>query len=665
MMTKQNEPPLLVWLINRLACMPFAEVVHRARHACTSWLVKRSIVQVPAAVLVQFMQMDAPVFSLPADIDVAPYIREADAILAGDVSLFATGETHVGDPPAWNLNAQSSHGADHRTNASDSKSGRAPESDIKYIWELNRHLQWVRLAQAYVLSADERYRLGLAGQIRSWLEQCPPLTGPNWSSAMELAIRLMNWSVVWQMLGGGDGALFKDADGEQLRTRWLASIYAHGQFISKNLSRHSSANNHLIGELAGLYVAARTWPFEGRSYAWAAQAKAGLEREAGIQHFPDGGNREQAFAYQAYTCECLTIAGIYDQHSEAPFSDAYWRVLRRAYRFLRSMKDVGGNFPLVGDADDGAVLRLAPRDGGVRAATIVSLGDAIFGEPVAARPDDTVRWLLGEQKNWQRARDSEPSTDWQFPASGYFLFGARFGERDEVKGMVDCGPLGYLGIAAHGHADALAIWLSIAGEECLVDPGTFSYGGAYHWRSYFRGTSAHNTVRVDGLDQSVSGGRFMWTRKATTRVDKVPLSPAPFEFVGSHDGYQRLGDAVRHVRSVIYDDALMQLIVRDDIVGKTNHEIEQFWHFAPNVQVRLGDGKIVASGKRFQLEMQFSPNDLDDLDLQLIRGQEDPPLGWYSRSYGAKEPTTVLRARTSSRAATIEARFAISVFDHA
>jgi uncharacterized heparinase superfamily protein len=224
--------------------------------------------------------------------------------------------------------------------------------------------------------------------------------------------------------------------------------------------------------------------------------------------------------------------------------------------------------------------------------------------------------------------------------------------------MVDCGPLGYLGIAAHGHADALAIWLSIAGEECLVDPGTFSYGGAYHWRSYFRGTSAHNTVRVDGLDQSVSGGRFMWTRKAKTRIEKAPLSTAPFEFVGSHDGYRRLGDPVSHARSVSYDDSSMHLLVRDEIVGKVNHEIEQFWHFAPNLQVRLKDGGVVASGKRFQVHMQFSPA---DLDLQLIRGQEDPPLGWYSRSYGSKEPSTVLRTRVSSSAVTIEVRFAISV----
>ena len=132
--------------------------------------------------------------------------------------------------------------------------------------------------------------------------------------------------------------------------------------------------------------------------------------------------------------------------------------------------------------------------------------------------------------------------------------------------MVDCGPLGYLGIADHGHADALAITLSVAGEECLVDPGTWSYSQAPAWRDYFRGTSAHNTVRVDGVDQSVSGGRFMWLRKAQARIDRMPRSPGDFDFRGSHDGYLRLDDPVRHRRSVRFKDAT--LVVRDELAAK-------------------------------------------------------------------------------------------------
>jgi hypothetical protein len=258
------------------------------------------------------------------------------------------------------------------------------------------------------------------------------------------------------------------------------------------------------------------------------------------------------------------------------------------------------------------------------------------------------------------APTQEPSTDWQFSDSGYYLFGARFGERDEIKGMVDCGPLGYLGIAAHGHADALALVLSIAGEECLVDSGTYSYGGEYQWRDYFRGTAAHNTIRVDGVDQSVSGGRFMWTHKAKSQVERMPRSPAPFDFIGSHDGYLRLRDPVHHRRSVTFDDAQACLFVKDEVWGKDAHAVEQFWHFAPHIRVELTGAGAVARGSRFALHMQFSPQ---DLALELIRGRENPPLGWYSRGYGAKEPATVLRARAASSAVVIEVTFAISVIN--
>jgi hypothetical protein len=84
------------------------------------------------------------------------------------------------------------------------------------------------------------------------------------------------------------------------------------------------------------------------------------------------------------------------------------------------------------------------------------------------------------------------------------------------------------------------------------------------WRDYFRGTSAHNTVRIDGLDQSVSGGRFMWLKKASS-IERMPQSPHEFDFRGSHDGYQRLADPVRHLRSVRFDAATSTLTVRDEL----------------------------------------------------------------------------------------------------
>ena len=74
--------------------------------------------------------------------------------------------------------------------------------NIKYLWEANRHLHLVTLAQAIALTGDPRYALGIRAQIDSWIEQCPVGRGPNWCSSLELGIRLINWSIAWQLLGG-------------------------------------------------------------------------------------------------------------------------------------------------------------------------------------------------------------------------------------------------------------------------------------------------------------------------------------------------------------------------------------------------------------------------------------------------------------------------------
>jgi hypothetical protein len=639
--------------------MSAAEISYRCRQAFLAQALKRGLLRTAAPRVIQ--PVGHPVAILPpaTGIEAAPYLQEADCILNGKVILFAARQFDVGSPPEWNRDPLSGIVGPSSLGLGISITNHALVGDIKHVWELNRHLHLVRLAQAYVLSGEQRYLDGLARQLSSWFEQCPPLMGPNWTSSLEAGIRLINWSLIWQMLGGWEGVLFKGGAGEQLRTRWLESVFAHCQFIRRHFSRHSSANNHLIGELAGLYVAARTWPYWAQFEDWAAQAKSELEREAVIQHSTDGVNREQAFAYQVFAAEFLVIAGIYGQRSGDPFSVMFWDALRKAFGFLRSVRDVGGHVPMVGDADDGMALRLEPGEALDRPAMMLALSDAIFGESSPGPRTDTVRWLLGDAGSLFPYNSAEAITDWQFPDGGYFLFGSDFAKPDEVKGVVDCGPLGYLGIAAHGHADALAITLSICGEECLVDPGTFSYWNELKWRDYFRGTSAHNTVTIDGQNQSVSGGRFMWTRKARARIEQRPVSPEQFDFVGSHDGYMRLADPVRHTRSVRYDQSTTTLLVRDEIAGEANHEVEQFWHFAPDVRVELSGTSAVVTGDRFSMLVDFSGK---DLELALFEGSENPPLGWFSRTYEAKVPSTTLRVRTSSCATPIEARFDIKIF---
>src|SRR5262249_9207637 len=134
----------------------------------------------------------------------------------------------------------------------------------------------------------------------------------------------------------------------------------------------------------------------------------------------------------------------------------------------------------------------------------------------AGRFDDKSRWLLGDAAAEKFAALDAASSPamLEFPDGGYYIIGKDFGAPGGGKALVDAGPLGYLSIAAHGHADALAFTLSVGGREILVDPGTYAYHRNRRWRDYFRGTSAHNTLRVDGREQSEPGGDFLWLSHA-------------------------------------------------------------------------------------------------------------------------------------------------------
>ena len=326
------------------------------------------------------------------------YLAAADEILAGRLRVFAIVH-ETGATPRWNADPKSGRVAplvfgrtiDYRNNVL--------VGDIKYLWEPNRHLHLVTLAQAWRLSRDEKYLDGLKRHVSSWLEQCPYPLGPNWTSSLELGIRLINWSIVWQLIGGHSASVFEGVEGRLLRDRWLASIYRHMRFIRRHLSKFSSANNHLIGEVAGLFIGTMTWPHWQVCGQWSRDARRVLEREALRQNGPDGVNLEQAVSYQQFVLDFLLVAGLYARMNGCDFTDEYWRRIELMLEYLASIMDVKGNVPMIGDADDGYVVRMSQEEGFCPYRSLLATGAVLFGRrdfcAKAGKLDDKTRWLFG------------------------------------------------------------------------------------------------------------------------------------------------------------------------------------------------------------------------------------------------------------------------------
>ena len=141
----------------------------------------------------------------------------------------------------------------------------------------------------------------------------------------------------------------------------MRSVYLHVRAITRKLSRFSSANNHLIGETAGAYIASVTWNGWPQMRAWGLQCKEILAQEAIVQNADDGGNREQAFSYQQFVLDFLLLAGLAARAAHEDFPPDYWQRIERMMEFLASMMDVAGHVPMIGDADDGYVVKLGPQ----------------------------------------------------------------------------------------------------------------------------------------------------------------------------------------------------------------------------------------------------------------------------------------------------------------
>ena len=634
----------VAWYWNRLRLMGIKEIVFRFEQAV---LLRCQIARLFTAQTVPRLTISSRntfwLPSFPKDLQ-GCYIQGADALVEGKITLFNNQIFNFSDPIAWNMDPLSS------TNAplifGKAIDYRNPDlvGDIKYLWELNRHLHLVPLAQAYALTSEEKYLNCIKEHLDSWLVQCPYLLGPNWCSSLELAIRLINWTFVWHYIGGMDSILFKGSEGVLLLKRLLAAIYQQVHFIVYHYSRYSSANNHRIGEAAGVFISTVTWPYWKEFSNWGKFAQNILEKECILQNAPDGVNREQSTSYQQFVLDFLIIAGLAGENSGSHFSSRYWKRIESMLVYIASLLDMRGNMPMIGDADDGYVVKLSQETDFCPYMSLLATGSILFNRYEfglkAKKIDDKSHFLLGEQaEKGLGASRPEPVPELlqrDFPHGGYYILGDCFETEDEVKGIVDCGPLGYLSLAAHGHADALSLCLSASGKEFLIDPGTYAYHTNENWRNYFRGTSAHNTIRVDGKDQSVIGGRFMWLQKAKTRCLTWSSSKNRVFFKGVHDGYTRLKDPVTHYREVTYLKNRKLFIIIDEIDCKKEHLIEMFWHFSEGCLLELSDNVITATNQNKEINIKV---DSKIKNIKIYKGNFDKPMGWVSRSFDQKFPS--------------------------
>jgi uncharacterized heparinase superfamily protein len=429
--------------------------------------------------------------------------------------------------------------------------------------------------------------------LTTWIGRNASGGGPAWDP-YPVSVRLVNWL---RIVGWSASALPPD-----LQRRMLELHAAHVDLVRRGLERHLEAN-HLLRNAWGLVLGAHAW--NAPDAPGAAGARDLYFNELVSQTDTDGMHEERAPMYHVRAVrDALEVLAVLDRLGLASAPEARRRIAAMAglVPWLRRMD--GSLYP----------LNDAMPDHGVDLDRLLDLARSILG---VERPHaDGVRHLRG--------------------AGLVIAVDRRVGDRVAV----DLGGPAPAHQPGHAHAGALGVEIDLGGRPVLVDPGCTGYDGD-PFRPYFRGTRAHNTVMVGGMDQSEMWATFRVARRATVRVDGVDGGAADLLVTGSCRPY--------HDRSACHRRTIRRrgrtVDVEDTLSGGAGKLVELHWHLHPDWDAEAA-GETLAlrhgSGARAMLRIEGADA------TTLHRGERRPHLGWYAGGFARPVPTWTVRAAASA-----------------
>jgi len=493
----------------------------------------------------------------------------------------------------------------------------APAGNLSWSWDLNRLRYFLSLGSAYHYTQDAKYREKLESLWQDWMRHNPAGQGSNWSAAFEVAARLRNWIWAYFLLAASPG----ESSGF-LPKAWIG-LCEHAEFLAHHLEYHWP-NNHLLLECLSLCEFAVVFRgFGGERFLTLASRI--LVRQVKQQILADGVHAELCPMYHEIVASELLVFEQLCRKLQYQLPIDVEERIQATRKFSASIRRSDGSFPLLGDSSSpDTCLR--------------------FDESQSATRD-LAYWVWPAKETAQPVAGLAPALD-LFVEAGYAILR---GGAQQSHLIFDVGPWSRCETTHHGHADALSFELHALGRPWIVDSGFFypwgepeahrskqgSKSGGQSWSLYFRNTSAHNTVQLNGNDQSERVKPGNLGEMAKTRLASYRSTLEEVAACGEIQLYWCDGQTI-HKREIVLNrsggvtvcDAFPQL----SSLRAGTCRVQSFLHFAVDLSVELsGPNLVVASDGDRMLTCEvscagFAPR------LRLIRGQVSPRQGWVALS---------------------------------
>jgi hypothetical protein len=504
--------------------------------------------------------------------------------------------------------------------------GETAKGDVKFVLELNRLQSLQPLAALALRDGNAEHAENAAKILLSWMEDNPPFAGVNWLSGIELALRLVSAAFVAT-------ALEVTLPGHAYRKPLRAFMAAHAYWLDRFPSLHSSANNHRVSEGLGLWVAAETVPDMPKAEHFRRHGQKILADASASQFHGDGTGVEQSPTYAAFTLEMILFGMSLGRSSGRPMSCEVDARVERAASHLRALLDDAGRPPRIGDDDEGQVIACPSSHDDRYVASIVAAAAGMLDKPQLAPPDRSPQLrdiVFGSPASGMPVAPGVRC----FIEGGYTVIRERMAERRMLL-VMDHGPIGMAPLAAHGHADALSVWLHLDDQPVFVDAGTYRYHVSGPWRERLRSTQSHNTLALSGQDQSLSAGPFNWKHKARCRLVSLDMAPDSWMVAAAHDGYRgRLG--TMHQRTCRRLDGGFEI---EDVLDAVPTGIEIAINFLlhPSLSARAEGSEVeISNGSDRVIKMTAPP----DTAVEIVSAASIDGGNAYSGRYNSLQPAT-------------------------
>jgi heparinase II/III-like protein len=442
----------------------------------------------------------------------------------------------------------------------------------------------LNLATAFADTGEKRFQRAWEKLVASWIRQVPVDFGPTDA----IGRRIQNWIYAWNIFA--DAPHFTGL-AEGLDEKIIASLAQQARYLRNHLT---AERNHRTLELYALLMVALALP--------EAALDADLldfSKEAFCQNLlsdvrRDGVHREHSTHYHMMVLRSFLAARENVRQFGLSFPKEYDRRLERACEFAMHCHRPDGDIPTLSDSDAGNYFDLLQL-----AASMLGRSDFLYAATAAAHGTPPQKRYVS------------------FPYGGYHIQRSGWGERetafDQERFLIfDCGSLGDGG---HGHYDMLNVEVAAAGKSLLIDPGRYTYSEhPPNLRRWFKGTAAHNTVCIDGLDQVPY--RRGKPKKPLPQAQLIERWSAPgFDVLaGSADSpcYE-----VIHTRRIFFI-ADEYWIIWDSLRGERPHRFDLRFHLSPEAwdRTQISAGAVRAPGLALVLKAFSELVDPQQLDTR-------------------------------------------------